>query len=139
MARRRAADPSSVIGHPVDDFLRDLDHPHKEGIQLLRRAILAADARITEEIKWNAPSFKTHEHFATFKLYPPRNIQLVLHGGAKPAATPRQFRLDAPGLVVKWPAPDRCVLTIESSEHARQVEGVVAGAIRQWIAQLPVA
>jgi predicted transport protein len=139
MARRHAPDPTSVICSPVDDFLRDLDHPHKEGIQLLRRAILAVDTRITEEIKWNAPSFKTREHFATFKLYPPKHIQLVLHVGAKPVATPRQFRLDAPGLVVKWPAPDRCVLTIESSEHARQIEGVVAGAIRQWIVQLPAA
>jgi hypothetical protein len=89
-----------------------------------------------EEIKWNAPSFKIEDHFATFKLYPPKNIQIVLHTGAKPKTPLRAFTLDDPHKLLKWPTIDRCVLTLQSSEQAAQLEGVVTKMVRQWIQQL---
>ncbi|MFO1494198.1 MAG: DUF1801 domain-containing protein [Lysobacterales bacterium] len=113
-----------------------LDHPHTIGIEALRHAILGADPRITEEIKWNAPSFKVLDHFLTFKLYPPKHIQLIFHVGAKPLAHPRTFRLDLPATIVQWAAPDRCVLTIADSEHAQALAPVVAQAARDWLSQL---
>src|SRR5688572_14989439 len=91
----------------VAAFLSQLEHPHKSGVERLRQAILAVDPRITEEVKWNAPSFKLTDHFATFKLHPPKSIQLVLHTGSKPLVPQRQFTLDAPEGLLKWAAPDR--------------------------------
>ena len=41
----------------VDRFMETLDHPFKDEIQRLRVAILASDDRISEHVKWNAPSF----------------------------------------------------------------------------------
>lgn len=41
----------------VDDFIRVLAHPHKDGIEHLRALVKGLDARVTEEVKWNAPSF----------------------------------------------------------------------------------
>ena len=41
----------------VAEFLPQLSHPLKDGIIELRAAILASDEQITEQIKWNAPSF----------------------------------------------------------------------------------
>jgi hypothetical protein len=120
----------------VDSFITQLDHPYKAGINLLRAAIKRLDSRIVEEIKWNAPSFKIDDHFATFKLYPPKNIQIVLHTGAKPKTPLRAFALDDPHKLLKWPAIDRCVLTLQSSAQAEQLEKIVTKMVKQWIQQL---
>jgi hypothetical protein len=40
----------------VREFISELSHPLKAGIEDVR-AILASDDGITEHIKWNAPSF----------------------------------------------------------------------------------
>jgi hypothetical protein len=120
----------------VEAFVKLLNHPHKTGINRLRAAIKSLDPRIVEEIKWNAPSFKIDDHFATFKLYPPECIQIVLHTGVKPKTPLRAFALDDPYKLLKWPAVDRCVLTLTSSGHAEQLEKVVTKMVKQWIEQL---
>jgi hypothetical protein len=128
--------PTAGTATSVATFLAELTHPHKTGVERLRRAILAIDTRITEEVKWNAPSFKLTDHFATFKLHPPKHIQLVLHTGSKPIVPPRQFTLEAPEGLLKWAAPDRCVLTLQSSADAQDHEADVVAIVRQWLAQL---
>jgi hypothetical protein len=120
----------------VDSFIKQLDHPYKAGINRLRAAIKSLDSSIVEEVKWNAPSFKIEDHFATFKLYPPKNIQIVLHTGEKPKTPLRTFMLDDPHQLLKWPAIDRSVLTLQSSEQAEQLEAIVTKMVKQWIQQL---
>ena len=115
----------------VNALLAALEHPNKEGIELLRKAILGVDPRIPEEVKWNAPSFKLEDHFATFKLHPPGSIQLVLHTEAKPKSPLQQFNLTGAEKFVKWAAPDRCVLTLSSTEAAREHTQHVASLVRQ--------
>lgn len=132
--RKSSGTPGAVS---VDAFLRDLEHPHKQGIESLRRAILALDPAITEEIKWNAPSFRLADHFATFKLHPPKAIQLVLHVGAKPLRPVRRFELDLPPELLKWPAPDRCLITLADSCMAEKMRDKIVAGVRQWIRQLP--
>lgn len=96
--RRTAPSPASrKATAAVDALLEALQHPHKPGIEHLRRAILGVDSRIREEVKWNAPSFRLQDHFATFKLYPSSSIQVVLHTGAKPQKPPRKFSLEGAG------------------------------------------
>lgn len=46
----------------VPVFLSALDHPHKAGIERLRAGILTLDRGITEQVKWNAPSFRLDDH-----------------------------------------------------------------------------
>lgn len=117
-------------------FMEGLNHPHKAAINDLRLAIKAADARIVEEIKWNAPSFKLEDHFATFKLHPPKNIQLVLHRGAKPKPCKKPFVLEDPHGLVNWKAPDRCILEIQSTEQVSSLKREIVGLVQQWIKQL---
>jgi uncharacterized protein YdhG (YjbR/CyaY superfamily) len=38
----------------VAQFIAEVDHPLKDGVETLRTAILGADPRITEHVKWNA-------------------------------------------------------------------------------------
>lgn len=120
----------------VDAFLDALAHPGIANIRIIRAAILALDARIDEEIKWNAPSFKLDDHFATFRLHPPENLQLVLHTGAKPMKPPKQFILEDKNQLVKWAAPDRCVINVGNRDANSEHCGWVVSLVRQWLRQL---
>lgn len=120
----------------VDAFLDALEHPGIANIRIIRAAVLALDARIDEEIKWNAPSFKLDDHFATFRLHPPENLQLVLHTGAKPKKPPKQFILEDKSQLVKWAAPDRCVINVGNRDVNSEHCGLVVGLVRKWLKQL---
>lgn len=66
----------------VDDFMKTLDHPFKTEVQVLREAILSIDPRITEQVKWNAPSFSYGGYMATFSLSRTEHLLLIFHNGA---------------------------------------------------------
>lgn len=137
MANRAAADASrKTADQSVDAYLAALEHPHKEGVQALRRAILGVDARIREEVKWNAPSFCLEDHFATFRLHPGSVFQLILHAGAKAKGRPRPFHLDDPRGFLQWAAKDRCIIAFESGADALAKRPEVARMVKDWIAQL---
>lgn len=136
MAKKKPKSHTGGSDADVAAFIQTLQHPHKAGIETLRGLILGLDSRITEEIKWNAPSFRITDHFATFKLFPPKNIQLVLHTGAKAKSDEREFSVDDPAGLLKWPATDRCVLTLSSSAELKTHQAAVVQILRQWIAQL---
>jgi hypothetical protein len=123
-------------GSSVAELLAKLDHPHKEGIELLRSVLLAVDKRIREEVKWNAPSFMLADHFATFRLHPPKNIQLILHTGAKAKSGAKVFKIDDPDGLLTWPASDRAVLTFASTAEAKASKAAVQRIVTQWVAQL---
>jgi len=120
----------------ADGFMKQLEHPHKAGFNRLRKLIKGIDPRIVEEIKWKAPSFKLDEHFATLKLYPPTQIQIILHRGAKVKKDNKEFTLPDPHGIVQWPAPDRCVISLGNNKQARVLEPDVETLIRLWIQQL---
>jgi hypothetical protein len=76
--KRNASAPENV-----ETFLASLDHPFKQEILALRQIFLGADPSIAEGIKWNAPSFRTSEYFATFHLRAKDGVQVGIrgHGG----------------------------------------------------------
>ena len=80
------------VAQEVEAFLEKLDHPRKPEIEALRRIILGAHASVHEGIKWNAPSFRTTEYFATFHLRAKDGVALIFHRGAKKRAVPPRGR-----------------------------------------------
>ena len=68
----------------VDAYMRDLDHPFKAEIEAVRAIILGASPKITERIKWNAPSFFYKEDLGAFHPRATEFAHLVLlfPGGA---------------------------------------------------------
>lgn len=119
----------------VDAFMATLDHPHADAVQRLRALVLGVDPTIAEGIKWNAPSWRTAEYFATTHLRANRGLGLVLHLGARARSLPAGGLAihDPDGLLV-WRAPDRALLTFaDRSELEARVEAVQA-VLRQWIA-----
>lgn len=132
----KSAGKSAMRGDAsVDAFLRDLDHPLKADIAAVRALILSASPAIREGIKWNAPSFRAADDFATFHLRPKDRVQLVFHTGVRPKTT-RQMKLDAPADMVKWLAKDRCMVTVGAGGTIAARRDVIQGLVRQWVKQL---
>lgn len=121
-------------GSPVESFLRELRHPREAEIRAVRAVILAASARIREEIKWNAPSFRTTEHFATFHLRAKDGVQVVLHLGAKARpGTTLQGEIPDPRGLLAWRAPDRATVTFRDLAHIRQEKAAFTRLLRHWV------
>lgn len=116
--------------------METLVHPHKAGILEVRDWILQLDPGISEEVKWNAPSFKLEDHFATFRLHPPKDIQVILHTGAKAKSNSRRFVIDDPHELLAWPATDRAVLTLASTDELRAHGAQVKCILKQWLSQV---
>ena len=49
--------PTQNATEQVDEFMEKLDHPFKAEVQTMREMIRNVNKDITEQIKWNAPSF----------------------------------------------------------------------------------
>jgi hypothetical protein len=62
----------------VNAYMHQLQHPHKEGIELVRNIILAANPMVAERVKWNAPSFFYKEDIGAFNVRQQKFIHLVL-------------------------------------------------------------
>ena len=118
----------------VERFLAGLEHPLKREILRLRAVILGADPRITESIKWNAPSFGTSEHFATFHLRSRGSVQVVLHLGAKPRPGVRlRDAIADPASLLDWRGADRAIVTFHDLAEIEAARKAFVGIIRQWV------
>ena len=118
----------------VEDFLASLEHPQKPAILALRALILSVDPRVTEGIKWNAPSFRTSDDFATFHLRAKAGVQLVLHFGAAPRRnSAARARIADPAGLLEWKAPDRAVITVRDAEDVAARRAALLAVLRQWV------
>ncbi|CAN7586281.1 DUF1801 domain-containing protein [Pseudoxanthomonas sp. LjRoot143] len=118
----------------VAAFLADLAHPQDAAIRRLREVILAADARIGEGIKWNAPSFHLEgRHFATMQLRRADRLLLVLHLGAGKKAMPDGAITDPEGLLT-WLGADRATLTFTGPQEVDAKAAALQSLLRQWMA-----
>ena len=66
----------------VDEFMVKLDHPLKAEVQALRDIIKGVSPSITEQIKWNAPSYRYKDYIATFNLRATQHVHLIFHNPA---------------------------------------------------------
>jgi hypothetical protein len=121
---------------PVEDFLAALRHPLAREVALVRRWLLAVAPSITEAVKWNAPSFRTVDFFATFHLRSHDDVQLVFHTGAKAKAPAKSCPVVAvpAGLEVRWLAPDRALVTLGRGRALRARREALAAFTRAWLA-----
>jgi hypothetical protein len=119
---------------PVDTFIADLQHPAKSELIALRQIILGVDSAITEGIKWNAPSFRTRDDFATFHLREKQGLALILHFGAKKnAITQTGVAIADPAGLLQWLGKDRAIVRFaDLAEVASRREALVA-LLREWI------
>jgi hypothetical protein len=115
--------------------LRELKHPLKKEIEMLRRIILGVSPEIREGIKWNAPSFRTSEWFATFNLHARDCIRLILHAGARKKEG-AGLKVPDPAGLLEWRAKDRCMATFGNGKDIQSSRADLQAILREWIRQL---
>lgn len=125
--------PAKAAPGGVDAFMRALKHPLKDDIESVRQAILGIDAAITEEVKWNAPSFRTEDFFATLHLRARDTVQVVLHRGVKTSTLKTAPKLPDPQGLVRVLAPDRVLVTLGKGDALRAARPAFSSVVRAWL------
>lgn len=130
-----AADTSEA----VDRWFSENDPPKKDAIQALREVILGADPSIEEGVKWNSPSFRTGEYFATVNLRvkAPKGregspVAVILHLGAK-KKTGTHPEIDDPKKLLEWLGDDRAMLLFDDAAQVKKHRAAVRAIVTQWV------
>lgn len=132
--RSLASAPSTDGSAEVDTWLAKLDHPMKPVLQAIRKVVVGADPSIREGIKWNSPSFRVDEWFATAGTHRRDVVQLVFHLGAKVKDdSTKGVRIDDPGNLLEWHAKDRCSIKLASVKEVKAHERALRSIVKQWI------
>lgn len=105
-----------------------MGHPRREQIERARRAVLDADERLVESVKWNAPSYAIDEHLVTLRLRPGDRIEVILHRGARVRSDTVVPVLDDDHL--EWRAPDRAVRVLAPGDDP----AVLTPLVERWLA-----
>jgi hypothetical protein len=118
----------------VNEYMRTFAHPFTAEVEILRRAILAADPSISEGVKWNAPSYRTTEYFATTNLRAKIGIGLVLHLGATTRELPAGGIVVAdPAKLLRWVGKDRALIEFQTSKEVEERIPALQAVLRDWI------
>lgn len=121
----------------VDALMAGLKHPPHDGIQALSKIVLAADPGIREGVKWNAPSLRTREYFATTHLRSKVGFGLILHRGAKGKAVPEGgLAIPDPEGLLRWLAPDRAAVELQDSSQLLARGPALQTVIVRWTERL---
>jgi hypothetical protein len=119
----------------VTHFLKELNHPFQQEIELLRTCILTADQNLTENIKWNGPNywFKDEDRI-TMRIQPPKKqVQLIFHRGAKKQANPENKLISHKSKLLLWKENDRAIITFNSMQEIENGRTELAEIITEWI------
>ena len=119
-------------GLSVDAYLQQAQHPQIAAIQLLRKAILGCTKGVTEEVKWNAPSFiYAGDNRLTFRLQPGNRVELILHRGSRPKPLGK-FRFPDDSGLIRWVASDRGQIVFADLADAKKKLAAITGIARSW-------
>jgi hypothetical protein len=133
--RKKAQAPSGT--EQVKEFIQTSKHPLKKAVEEIREIILGADKRITEHIKWNAPSFCFNgDDRITFNLSKNDRILLIFHRGAKVKDGKSKEPLfeDTTGML-EWLAHDRAVVKFQSLEDVADKKTALKKVVKLWLAE----
>ncbi|MGD8167229.1 DUF1801 domain-containing protein [Herbiconiux sp. P16] len=137
MTEHSDTEPAAAPDPGVDALVATLASPREADIQRLRGIIRATDARTTESVKWNSPSYEVDgADFATLNLRSGTAVRVVLHTGAKPDPAHPELVIDDPDGLLKWLGRNRAIVTFADTEALDDRAEAFHGVLRQWIAQL---
>ncbi|HEY5982734.1 MAG TPA: DUF1801 domain-containing protein [Anaerolineales bacterium] len=122
----------------VEAYMRELTHPRKREMQAVRKIILGVSPKITESIKWNAPSFALTEHFATFNAWAKDDVQLIFHHGPKRGVS-MGSRIQAHDELLEWLASDRASMKFSNMKDVQSKKAALQSIVKQWIKSMNTA
>jgi hypothetical protein len=109
----------------VNAQMKQLEHPLKSEVEAVRTIIKGVHPEITEQWKWNAPSFSYKGYLVTFNLWEKECVHLVFHNGA--------ILNDQDGFL-QGDYPDRRMAYFENKKDIKAKQTIVESVIREWIA-----
>lgn len=68
-----------AAGGDVDEYMKRLKHPFKKEMESVRKIIKGANKKISERVKWNAPSYYSSADLVTFNHRNEKVVHLVFH------------------------------------------------------------
>jgi hypothetical protein len=108
----------------VDAWFDALTHPQKEAMQKVREAILAADSRVEETIKWKTPTFMFKGNIASINPQAKQFCSLMFHTGAQiPGEYPS---LSGTGDVARY-------MRFEDEADVTKLTAELQAVVRAWI------
>ncbi|SDL36906.1 DUF1801 domain-containing protein [Streptomyces indicus] len=117
----------------VDAFMETVGHPQKEAVEYLRAVILEAEPELTEQVKWNAPSFcRDGTDRITFQLKS-RDVQLIFHRGVAVKDDAATFSFEDPSGLLKWRTADRGLVTFKDLDDIKAHEEAFVGLVGRWV------
>jgi hypothetical protein len=135
-AKKKFARAHSAVSREdpaVADFLSKLEHPLKQEFAVVRKMILGVSLEIREGIKWNAPSFRTADWFATFLLRTRDRVKLIFHSGAKKKGLMLKGKIPGAAGFIQWLAADRCMVTLGAGKEIQKHRAAFVSFVRAWI------
>jgi hypothetical protein len=134
----KKAKPDRKTGpEQVAAFLENLEHPLKPEIEEVRKIILNTNSRLTEHIKWNAPSFCLQgDDRITFNLHGKDFFRLIFHCGVKKTGIKEQLFQDESCLLT-WVAPDRATAAFKDMADVKSKKGKLQAIVQKWLKVTP--
>ena len=110
----------------VDEWFAAYDNPQRDLVLAVREVVLRADERVTEAIKWQAPTFIYRGNIASFYPRSKQHVSLMFHTGA---SLP-----DPDGLLEGEGDTSRVARFLDADDLAAK-SGALRGLVLAWIAQ----
>lgn len=125
---------SANLNSDVTLFLDEQNHPLRKEIEVLRNYILSVNGNIKESIKWNGPNYNfNNEDRITMKIYPPKNIQLIFHRGAKKKEQPKNKLIEDKNNFLIWKENDRALVTFNNITEIEAAKINLLQTIEKWL------
>lgn len=130
VAKKAVAKPAAA---DVETVLAAAAHPLRADIDLVREWTRSAAPGIEEGVKWNAPSFRTTEWFATIHLRTTAQVQVVLHLGAKAGGAVAEATIPDPDGLLKWLGKDRAMASLGLGMALRGRRAAWRRIVAAWV------
>ena len=108
----------------VDEWFATYDNPQKPLVMAVRDVVLDADERVTETIKWQAPTFVFAGNIASFYPRSKKHVSLMFHQGA---SLP-----DPDGLLEGEGDTSRVAKFLDADDLAAKA-GALQALVRAWV------
>lgn len=109
----------------VDAWFDRYDNPQRDLVMAVRDAILEADDRVTEVVKWQAPTFVYKGNIASFYPKTKTHASLMFHRGAA---------LDDPDGLLEGEGDVSRVARFLDADDLAAKRDALQRLIREWIA-----
>ena len=110
----------------VDAWFDRYDNPQKPLVMAVRDVVLEADPRVTECIKWSAPTFTYRGNIASFFPKAKQHVSLMFHTGASLA--------DPQGILEGEGETSRSLKILDEADLATKASAL-QGLVRSWVEQ----